>query len=102
MGEARVRSASGVLIMNQDQIQDALDFQAHEMGTDADAQSERAWLKWCRDVERLTGLESLDGDNSKAAKLAGTADGYSLDECYDLFCAGWSAERAARSIKAAL
>jgi hypothetical protein len=49
--------------------------------------AERSWYSWIQTVENLLG-HSADGDNSDAAKAAGTADGYSLDELYDAFLSG--------------
>lgn len=43
--------------------------------------SEKAWLRWVKQVERLLG-HSLDGDQE--------VDGYSLDFAHDAFCDGLS------------
>lgn len=69
------------------QMQAQAEFQDHEMNPE---RGERAWMRWLRRVEALTGLDSLDGD--------GNVDGYSLDQCSDWFDAGWTAERAAKAI----
>lgn len=52
---------------------------------------ERAWLRWVKEAEKLL-CHDLDGDNSEAAKAAGTACGYSLDEANDAFQDGLTAE----------
>ncbi len=67
------------------------EFHAHEMDVDT---SDRPWLRWLSRVEKLTGLDDLDGD--------GREDGYSLDQCYDWFEARWTAERAAAQIIASV
>jgi hypothetical protein len=82
--------------MTPDQIQDHVDFQRREMG--GDDRDDTAWFTWIAQVERLTGMASLDGDNSERAKAAGTADGYSIDECHDWFEAGFSPSQAARRV----
>jgi hypothetical protein len=48
----------------------------------ASDRSERAWLKWCADAERLFGHD-IDGND-----VGGKGCGYSLDEAYDHFCKG--------------
>jgi hypothetical protein len=73
--------------MTPDQIEAANAFHAHEMATGGDAD----WERWTAKVERLSGVTNLDGD--------GQEDGYSLDECYDWYLAGWSAERAADKLR---
>jgi hypothetical protein len=45
---------------------------------------DRAWHLFCSEVEKLTKLDSLDGDQEK--------DGYSLDEAYDWFSRKFTAE----------
>ena len=64
-------------------------FHDHEMNVGPD-KAER----WLIQLEKLVGF-SLDGDNGARAKAAGTADGYSLDECSDMFDAGYSLAKAA-------
>lgn len=66
--------------MTQDLIDLMTEFHAHEMGRDAEADSERKWLRWCGEVERLSGLDSLDGDEA--------VDGYSLDSAYQWYVDG--------------
>lgn len=75
-------------------------FHDHEMATDT--ASDRAYARFLDNVSALTGIADLDGDNSAKAKAAGTADGYSLDDCLDWFDAGWTPEQAAAEIVAAL
>lgn len=45
------------------------------------------WYAWVRAAELRLGHD-LDGDNSEAAKAAGTSCGYSLDEAHDAFADG--------------
>lgn len=51
----------------------------------ASDRSERAWLKWVGDVERLLGHD-IDGNDVDAA-----GDGFSMDEAYDRFRDGATA-----------
>lgn len=81
------------------QMQAQAEFQAHEMAEPN--RTERAWMTFLTEVSRLTGIDNLDGDNSAAAKSAGVADGYSLDELHDWFETGRSARSAADQIAAA-
>lgn len=76
------------------QIAAAQDFHAHEMAIDG-GYDERRWMRWLRDVERLTGIANLDGNRTEERIHAGTADAASMDECSDWFDGGWTAERAA-------
>lgn len=58
---------------------------------------EAAWLRWCDRVEKIAG--DFDGDNSAAAKAAGNADGFSVDDAHDAFMAGMPAEEYARIVE---
>lgn len=58
---------------------------AREMGEDSP--SDRAWFAFCREVENLLGVETLDGDYA--------ADGYCLDEAHGLFINGTSPAKTA-------
>jgi hypothetical protein len=60
---------------------------------------ERAWLAWVAKAEKLLGHD-LDGDNSEAAKVAGTSCGYSLDEAHDAFADGVTVEEYAAEVMA--
>lgn len=46
-----------------------------------------SWDRWIAKAEKLIGHD-LDGNDSEAAKAAGTARGYSLDEAVEYFNAG--------------
>lgn len=59
---------------------------------------DRNWEKWVNRVEVLLGHD-LDGNNSEAAKAAGTADGYSMDEAHDAWLAGATAEQYAAEVQ---
>jgi hypothetical protein len=48
-------------------------------GESYESPTEKAWLAWCRKVEKILG-HSLDGDQAR--------DGYSLDFAHDEFCNG--------------
>lgn len=50
-----------------------------------------AWDRWIAKAEKLIG-HNLDGDDSDAAKAAGIACGYSLDEAFDHFKRGTTPE----------
>lgn len=59
---------------------------ARESG--APDRSERAWLRWCAEAERLLG-HSLDGNDPDAFDPRQTGgDGYSLDEAQERFRQG--------------
>ena len=58
-----------------------------------ESDSDRSWYAFIDQVEKLMGRDP-DGDNSDAAKAAGTADGYSLDEFHDLWEDGLTARQA--------
>jgi hypothetical protein len=58
-----------------------------ERESGADTASDRAWFAWCKAVERLVGIEDLDGDQA--------TDGYSIDFAHDLFADGDTPEVAA-------
>lgn len=60
--------------------------------------SERVWLVWIDKVEELLGCDP-DGENSDAAKAAGTADGYSLDEFHDMWKQGLTPAAAVAQVK---
>lgn len=49
--------------------------------------SDRIWFAYCRNIERLLGIKTLDGDYEE--------DGYSLDHAHGLFVNGTSAIDAA-------
>lgn len=55
------------------------------------SQSERAWLRWIRKVEKLLGFD-LDGNQDR--------DGYSLDFAYDFFLHGDTPEQYADEVNA--
>lgn len=83
------------------------EFHAHEMDVDGPGDlspnkmlspKQRTFEGWLAEVSRITGIENLDGDNSETAKAAGTASGYSLDECFEWFTEGLSPQRAANYI----
>lgn len=65
----------------------------------ASENSDAPWLKWVRQVKILADLPDLDGNNSYDAKIAGVADGYSLDDALEAFEAGKSAAQHAEEIK---
>lgn len=71
------------------EMEAAAEFHAHEMAVDT--AGDRAWERWLKRVEVASCIANLDGD--------GKEDGYSLDELYDWYCAGWSSDRAARAIE---
>lgn len=75
------------------------DFHAHELLQDAEAAADTRWERFVDLVAARLGLDSLDGDNSAAAKAAGTADGYSLDEAYDLWSQGHTVATAANHFR---
>lgn len=52
--------------------------------------TERRWFRFVADVERLAGLDTLDGNERE--------DGYSLDGAYDDFLAGETAAEYAADI----
>lgn len=60
-------------------------------GESYESPSERAWLKWVKKVEKLSGLKSLDGLQD--------SDGYSIDYAYEVWANGESAESYAAEIK---
>lgn len=60
---------------------------AYESG--APDKSERAWIKFVNECERLLG-HSLDGGDDYTAKTP-TGEGYSLDEAYEVWERGKSA-----------
>jgi hypothetical protein len=60
-------------------------FHDHEMAIDTP--SDRAWSRWIRDVEKLLGIDDLDGND---CPKAGPCVGYSLDGAYDAYEAGKS------------
>ena len=68
-------------------------FHDHEMNV-----GDGAWERWAIKAEKIAG-HSLDGDNSDAAKAAGTADGYSLDNAFEAWKSGLSPAVYIKSIK---
>ncbi|GAA5666016.1 hypothetical protein Brsp07_04525 [Brucella sp. NBRC 14130] len=64
---------------------------AYELG--GSDKSERAWLRWCGDAERLLG-HSLDG-----ADVDGKGEGYSIDEAFERFERGESASAYVAMVK---
>lgn len=78
-----------------------LEFAALESAM-ADTPADRSFSAFVARAERLLGVADLDGDNSEAAKAAGTADGYSLDEASDAFDRGETAAKYAASVRANL
>jgi hypothetical protein len=63
----------------------------------SESENARRWESWIDKVEALLG-HSADGNNSDAAKAAGTADGYSMDEFYDMWKAGQAPRQAVDSV----
>ena len=57
----------------------------------ADAATSR-FERWCAEVERLAGIDSLDGDQN--------IDGYSIDYAHDAFRSGEAAGEYAATIRA--
>lgn len=70
---------------------------AYESGAHV-APSERAWLKFAAECERLLG-HPLDGNDPWDAALAGTGDGFSIDEAVDFFEGGSTPERYVALVK---
>lgn len=52
----------------------------HHAAEQPETDSDRRWSAWCRRVEEIAGIASLDGDQEK--------DGYSLDYSHDAYRAG--------------
>lgn len=50
-----------------------------------------AWLRWCRKVEGLLGIKTLDGDQIE--------DGYSLDFANEAFDDGYTPEQYAARVR---
>lgn len=71
------------------------DLNEHPQAIFAAAESEALnatpWERWVAKAERLIG-HNLDGDDSDAAKAAGIACGYSLDEAHDYYRRGATPE----------
>ena len=68
-------------------------FHDHEMDIEDDN-----WDCWIAQAEKIA-RHNLDGENSEAARAAGTADGYSLDDAFNAYRAGMSPAAYVRSIK---
>lgn len=79
------------------QIEAAQEFHAHEMAVDGDGY-ERRWMRFLREIERLTGIANLDGNRTEEHIAAGTADAAALDECMEWFDAGKTPQAAAQII----
>ncbi len=77
--------------MRQDEMDNVLAFDAHELGTDAAGTDCDRWLKWAGAVAAILGHD-LDGDSS--------TDGYSLDAANDLYEDGCSVEAAVAEFEA--
>lgn len=60
-----------------------------------------AWERWFDRAEKMLGFD-LDGDDSEAARLAGTSDGYSVDGAYDAWRRGDSVEKHVADVRAAI
>ncbi len=70
---------------SQHEMEAQAEFHAHEMAVDT--AGDRAWAKWldevvahCRAMGHAVN-DAMDGD--------GATEGYSLDQCYDWYRAGW-------------
>ncbi len=59
------------------------------------------WERWAERVEKMLGFD-LDGDDSEAAREAGTSDGYSLDGAYEAWRRGDTAEQHVAAVRAAI
>lgn len=60
--------------------------------------SERAWLAFAAECERLLG-HSLDGNDPWDARLAETGDGFSIDEAVGYFDGGSTPEHYVKLVK---
>lgn len=59
------------------------------------------WEVWAERVERVLGHD-LDGEDSDAARQAGTSDGYSLDGAYEAWRSGDSVMQHVADVRAAI
>jgi hypothetical protein len=85
--------------MTQHDIEAQQAFHDHEMAIET--AGDRAYSRFLDEVSRITGIANLDGDNSAQAQTEGRADGYSLDDCLDMFEAGKTPAEAAAIIEGA-
>jgi len=76
---------------------DFMNFAASESAASKPTQ----WERWYERAEAALGF-NLDGDDSEAARLAGTADGYSVDGAYDAWRRGDSVEKHVADVRSSI